>query len=176
MICDDKKVIKVKIPRFFIIIINILSIYSITIIFEANSKMIHQKHPIILLIFQLLFFHSSSFTLMTKVTKTNNIPHHITTTSLHAKNNSNKKRATRNTIGNRTQSTSGFGGASILPCPCGSDYGYMKCCGLIHNNAKVYGDATAEQVVRARYSAYAKRQVCVYNIKNQDERLDVLYT
>jgi hypothetical protein len=70
-----------------------------------------------------------------------------------------KKRATRNTIGNRTQSSSGFGGASIAPCPCGSQNGYMKCCGVLHSNAKAYGAATAEQVVRARYSAYAKREV-----------------
>mmetsp|Transcript_13113 Transcript_13113/g.15973 ORF Transcript_13113/g.15973 Transcript_13113/m.15973 type:complete len:246 (-) Transcript_13113:115-852(-) len=71
----------------------------------------------------------------------------------------NKKRATRNTIGNRTKSASGFGGAAVSPCPCGSEDGYMKCCGLLHSNAKAYGDAKAEQVVRARYSAYAKREI-----------------
>ena len=35
----------------------------------------------------------------------------------------------------------------------------MKCCGRLHRDVKAYADATAEQVVRARYSAYAKREV-----------------
>jgi len=70
-----------------------------------------------------------------------------------------KKRATRNTIGNRTQSSSGFGGSALEPCPCGSDQGYMKCCGKVHKDGKSYGMAAAEQVVRARYSAYAKREI-----------------
>lgn len=70
-----------------------------------------------------------------------------------------KKRATRNTVGNRTKSASGFGGAAVEPCPCGSDKGYMKCCGKLHKDSKAYGEATAEQVVRARYSAYAKREI-----------------
>ena len=82
--------------------------------------------------------------------------------SLYAKATKSKikKRATRNSIGNRTQSASGFGGAAVIPCPCGSGEPYNKCCGRLHSNAKVYGDASAEEVVRARYSAYAKRQVC----------------
>lgn len=70
-----------------------------------------------------------------------------------------KKRATRNTVGNRTKSASGFGGAAMESCPCGSDKGYMKCCGKLHKDSKAYGEATAEQVVRARYSAYAKREI-----------------
>ena len=75
-------------------------------------------------------------------------------------NNKNQtSRATRNKIGKRTSSTSGFGGAAIEPCPCGSQLGYMKCCGLIHTNADAFANATPEQVVRARYSAYAKRNV-----------------
>ena len=57
------------------------------------------------------------------------------------------------------RSSSGFGGAAIEPCPCGSGEGYAKCCGKVHNDANAYKTATAEQVVRARYSAYAKRQV-----------------
>ncbi|KAL3788288.1 hypothetical protein HJC23_002862 [Cyclotella cryptica] len=60
---------------------------------------------------------------------------------------------------NKNSSTAGFGGAAIAPCPCGSDMGYMKCCGRLHKDPKAYADATAEQVVRARYSAYAKRDV-----------------
>lgn len=35
----------------------------------------------------------------------------------------------------------------------------MKCCGKLHKDAKSYASATAEHVVRARYSAYAKREV-----------------
>lgn len=35
----------------------------------------------------------------------------------------------------------------------------MSCCGKIHKNADDYASATPEQVVRARYSAYAKREV-----------------
>lgn len=76
----------------------------------------------------------------------------------HAKQKK-KKRATRNTVGNRTKSSSGFGGAAIAPCPCGSAAGYMKCCGRLHANGSVYGNASAEEVVRARYSAYAKREI-----------------
>lgn len=70
-----------------------------------------------------------------------------------------KKRATRNTVGNRTKSSSGFGGAAVEECPCGSGLGYMKCCGRIHSDSRAYGNASAEEVVRARYSAYAKREI-----------------
>ena len=35
----------------------------------------------------------------------------------------------------------------------------MKCCGRIHNDPSVFASATAEQVVRARYSAYSRREV-----------------
>lgn len=75
------------------------------------------------------------------------------------KNSKNVSRATRNTLGNRQRSVSGFGGAAVEPCPCGTGLGYMKCCGPIHKGAHAYGSATAEQVVRARYSAYAKREI-----------------
>ena len=104
----------------------------------------------------------------TTFTSSSNVRTNQILTQLDAKQTKNKKkkRATRNTIGNRTQSSSGFGGASIAPCPCGAkgDDGsqkvYMKCCGLLHSSADKYASAKAEQVVRARYSAYAKRQVC----------------
>lgn len=56
-------------------------------------------------------------------------------------------------------STSGFGGAAVVPCPCGSGAGYMKCCGRLHTDPAVFAAATAEQVVRARYSAYSEREV-----------------
>ena len=35
----------------------------------------------------------------------------------------------------------------------------MKCCGKLHSDPSAYASASAEQVVRARYSAYAKREV-----------------
>lgn len=81
----------------------------------------------------------------------------VITTSLEAKQQ--KKRASRNTVGNRTQTSTGFGGAAVSPCPCGSGLGYMKCCGVIHKDPKAFSMATPEQVVRARYSAYAKREI-----------------
>mmetsp|Transcript_8316 Transcript_8316/g.12758 ORF Transcript_8316/g.12758 Transcript_8316/m.12758 type:complete len:248 (-) Transcript_8316:51-794(-) len=65
------------------------------------------------------------------------------------KGNKNKKRP----------STAGFGGAAVEKCPCGSDDAYMKCCGKLHKDEKAYASATCEQVVRARYSAYAKREI-----------------
>ncbi len=87
-------------------------------------------------------------------------PTRIAGTNLEAKTKQKKnKRATRNTVGNRTKSSSGFGGAAVEACPCGSSLGYMKCCGKLHKESKAYGEATPEQVVRARYSAYAKREI-----------------
>jgi len=35
----------------------------------------------------------------------------------------------------------------------------MKCCGKIHKDGDAFAQATPEQVVRARYSAYAKREI-----------------
>ena len=56
-------------------------------------------------------------------------------------------------------STSGFGGAAAESCPCGSDESYMKCCGKLHKKLLEFKKATPEQVVRARYTAYAKREI-----------------
>jgi hypothetical protein len=61
----------------------------------------------------------------------------------------------------KNRSVSGFGGAAVQECPCGSGMGYMKCCGKLHRDVQSYVNATAEQVVRARYSAYALREVCL---------------
>ena len=55
--------------------------------------------------------------------------------------------------------SSGFGGAAIEACPCGSTLAYSKCCGRLHTDVNAFKTATAEAVVRARYSGYAKRQV-----------------
>jgi len=85
-----------------------------------------------------------------------------TTTQLTAKKQKNKKkskRATRTTIGNRTKPSIGFGGGSIESCHCGSEVGYGKCCGRIHSDATAFAQAGAEAVVRARYTAYAKREI-----------------
>jgi SEC-C motif-containing protein len=77
---------------------------------------------------------------------------------LHAKKTSKQKNSGSKSKRN-SSSTSGFGGAATEDCPCGSGLGYIKCCGKLHKDANAYADATAEQVVRARYSAYAKRDV-----------------
>lgn len=41
------------------------------------------------------------------------------------------------------------------PCPCGSGMDYKDCCGVFHLGARA---PTAVQLMRSRYSAYAKRQ------------------
>ncbi|WP_108665700.1 YchJ family protein [Euzebya rosea] len=43
------------------------------------------------------------------------------------------------------------------PCPCGSDDRYDACCGPLHLGARQA--ATAEQLMRSRYSAYATDDV-----------------
>lgn len=82
-----------------------------------------------------------------------------TKTPLFAKKQKKGGRATRNKIGNRTASVSGFGGAATQNCPCGLPIGYMKCCGKIHKSESEFSKATPQEIVRARYSAYAKREV-----------------
>jgi SEC-C motif-containing protein len=68
------------------------------------------------------------------------------------------KKPSRKSAG-RTAPTTGFGGASLESCPCGSSIPYSKCCGTIHRDPAIYATATAEQVVRARYSAFSKRVI-----------------
>lgn len=127
---------------------------------KNNAYTMKGQHQLIVLFLNLIVInYSSSFTIPQHCTSRLITRNHQHETQLSAKQGSSKKRATRNTVGNRTKSATGFGGAAISPCPCGSQSAYMKCCGLLHTNAKAYADATAEQVVRARYSAYAKRQV-----------------
>jgi SEC-C motif domain protein len=53
----------------------------------------------------------------------------------------------------------GFGGAATEACACGSGHPYNKCCGRLHQDPAAYAAAAAEQVARARYSAYSKRVV-----------------
>lgn len=81
------------------------------------------------------------------------LPLYAKKSSKQKKTGGSKKKA------NKYASTSGFGGAATAPCPCGSGLGYVKCCGKLHKDASAFASATAEQVVRARYSAYAKREV-----------------
>lgn len=51
----------------------------------------------------------------------------------------------------------GFGGAAMEPCPCGSGETYSNCCSKIHRDVQNFRKASAEQIVRARYSAYSKK-------------------
>ena len=74
-----------------------------------------------------------------------------TTTLLFATNKKKKKNSAKTSSG-------GFGGASMEPCPCGSSETYSRCCGKLHKDVNAYKTATAEQVARARYAAFAKKQ------------------
>lgn len=42
-------------------------------------------------------------------------------------------------------------------CPCGSGETYSNCCSKIHKDVQNFRKASAEQIVRARYSAYSKK-------------------
>lgn len=64
----------------------------------------------------------------------------------------------KKTTKSKTGGGGGFGGAALEPCPCGSSETYSRCCGKIHKDVNAYKSAKAEQVARARYSAYAKKQ------------------
>jgi len=86
-------------------------------------------------------------------------PTSSSTTSLFAKSKKKKSRATRNTVRNRTKSATGFGGAALESCPCGSTLPYSKCCHILHSDETAFSLAKPEAIVRARYSAYAKREV-----------------
>ena len=44
---------------------------------------------------------------------------------------------------------------SDAPCPCGSGATYARCCGPIHQRGAGLG-ITAEQLMRARYTAYVR--------------------
>jgi uncharacterized protein YchJ len=54
---------------------------------------------------------------------------------------------------------SGFGSVSgaMVNCPCtpSSGLSYHKCCYILHTDPNLYANASASQVVRARYTAYA---------------------
>jgi len=40
---------------------------------------------------------------------------------------------------------------TLTPCPCGNPSGYITCCGPLHDGVAA---ASAEQLMRSRYSAY----------------------
>lgn len=85
-------------------------------------------------------------------------PHYAsTTTSLFAAKKKKKKRP-GSTSSNANNASGGFGGAALETCPCGSGETYGNCCGKLHRDSNAFKAATPEQVVRARYSAYAKKQ------------------
>lgn len=44
-----------------------------------------------------------------------------------------------------------------MKCPCGSNKNYETCCGLFHSGEAQA--ATAEELMRSRYSAFAKNQM-----------------
>jgi SEC-C motif domain protein len=44
---------------------------------------------------------------------------------------------------------------TLTPCPCGNPAGYTECCGLLHDGTAAA--ASAEQLMRSRYSAYVLR-------------------
>ena len=74
--------------------------------------------------------------------------------TLFAGNKKQKTKKKRN-----TGSGGGFGGSAMEPCPCGSGLTYSGCCGKVHKDVSAFKGATAGEIVRARYSAYAKKQV-----------------
>ena len=51
----------------------------------------------------------------------------------------------------------GFGGGAMETCPCGSGETYSACCSKIHKNVQNFRKASAQQIVQARYSAYARK-------------------
>mmetsp|Transcript_12342 Transcript_12342/g.13952 ORF Transcript_12342/g.13952 Transcript_12342/m.13952 type:complete len:345 (-) Transcript_12342:9-1043(-) len=101
------------------------------------------------------------------------------------KNKKNRNGNSGNSISSAPKKRMSFGGAAMEPCPCGRIGGigvvnvdidadtdvdvdvvdadadvnvYSSCCGKLHQDLNIFRSATAEQIVRARYSAYAKKQ------------------
>jgi SEC-C motif-containing protein len=81
-------------------------------------------------------------------------------TALRAKKGSASKK--RGSSSSSSTAAGGFGGAAAGPCSCGSGVPYSKCCGRIHRSKDLAGAlalARPSEVVRARYTAYARRVV-----------------
>ena len=68
-----------------------------------------------------------------------------------------------------------FGSAGARPCPCGRGDTYAVCCGPLHTGESVA--ATAEQLMRSRYSAYvvgdAAYLVRTWHPRNRPDPLEV---
>jgi len=75
-----------------------------------------------------------------------------TTTALFAAKK--KKKTTKKSAG---PTFGGFGGAAMEPCPCGGGETYSACCSRVHKDVQNFRKAPAEQIVRARYSAYSRK-------------------
>lgn len=69
-----------------------------------------------------------------------------------------KKRPSDGGSSCNSKSSGGFGGAAMEACPCGSGETYASCCGKLHRDVTSFRMATPEQVARARYAAWAKKQ------------------
>lgn len=52
------------------------------------------------------------------------------------------------------------------PCPCGMPKSYAVCCGRIHQGARA---ETAEELMRARYSAYVAGKIEFISVTNDPE-------
>lgn len=68
-----------------------------------------------------------------------------------------KKKKGKKGGGGNGMTIGGFGGAAMETCPCGSGMTYSSCCSKVHKNVQSFRGATAEQIVRARYSAYSRK-------------------
>ena len=77
--------------------------------------------------------------------------------SKKTKNKKVKKKRPGSGSTTATGSGGGFGGAALQICPCGSGSSYNDCCGKIHSDVNMFRRASPSDVVRARYSAYARR-------------------
>ena len=54
-------------------------------------------------------------------------------------------------------------------CPCGSEKAYSDCCGPLHSGVEIA--KTAEQLMRSRFSAYAKKKIdYLYETTYPDKR------
>lgn len=68
-----------------------------------------------------------------------------------------KKKKKKGKKGGNGMTFGGFGGAAMEPCPCGAGGTYSSCCSKVHKDVQSFRKATAEQIVRARYSAYSRK-------------------
>ncbi|CAJ1954601.1 unnamed protein product [Cylindrotheca closterium] len=118
----------------------------------AQSSLLLLAFALLMILTMMDFVHPFSLLPMRRRSLTVRREHHDVLTPLFAANKKTKTKKKRNTGGG------GFGGASMEPCPCGSGLTYSGCCGKIHKDVTAFKGATAGEIVRARYSAYAKKQ------------------